>query len=757
MRNFDSDGPIETTRSVRPGGTAPHGVVDGRPSLATDSLHRESETTRGPRVSTLSNLLRAVAEKDPQLAADLTKEVHALSERRAFGLNFERHTPETVDLSGRAIRRGDKVRFLAPRGASPRSVDQRCWKVMSIERAAAGRIAHVARQDTAESEVEAATRAVEDLVVVAEFRDPIYPGLVSTAKVERGGNKPLHTVINAENFHALQALLYAHEGKVDAIYIDPPYNTGARDWKYNNDYVDGDDIYRHSKWLAFMERRLKLARRLLRPEASVLIVTIDEKEYLRLGLLLQQTFPGARIQMVSNTISPRGTNRDNEFSRVDEYIFFVFIGDATISVGTRSGHDEEVRWLYLRRTATNSTRARGRPNQFYPVYINPNGPAGPTIARIGEPIPAGVDRGSVPDMPGCVTLWPVNPNGVEMTWGMTPGTLQKSIDDSFVRVSEGSAANAPYVVAYLSTVAAKKVADGEYIETGRRPDGSRIVTIPGGRATKPTTAWRNTAHDAGAYGTGTIAALVPGRSFPFPKSLYAVEDTLRYFVEDNPNALVVDFFAGSGTTAHAVMRLNKQDGGRRRSISVTNNEVSADEQKDLRKKGLRPGDLEWEAFGICEHITKPRLLAAVTGRTPDGKPVQGGYKFTDEFPMANGFEENVEFFTMTYEAPRSVAHHKSFEAVAPLLWLKAGAEGRRIEQAAESFDVADVYGVLFDMDASHDFLEAVGASDAVRMAFIVTDDDRAYQMVCADLPAHVEPVRLYESYLTNFTINTGRD
>ncbi len=92
---------------------------------------------------------------------------------------------------------------------------------------------------------------------------------------------------------------FTHAGKVDCIYIDPPYNSGARDWKYNNDYVDDTDAYRHSKWLAFMERRLKLAKELLNPDDSVLIVTIDEKEYLRLGLLLEQTFPAARIQMVT--------------------------------------------------------------------------------------------------------------------------------------------------------------------------------------------------------------------------------------------------------------------------------------------------------------------------------------------------------------------------------------------------------------------------------------------------------------------------
>ena len=140
---------------------------------------------------------------------------------------------------------------------------------------------------------------MEDLVVVAEFRDPIYPGLVSTGKVERGGDKPFHTVINSENYHALQALLFTHRGKVDAIYIDPPYNTGAKDWKYNNDYVESDDHYRHSKWLAMMERRLLLAKELLNPDDSVLIVTIDEKEYLRLGLLLSRSSLKPSIQMVT--------------------------------------------------------------------------------------------------------------------------------------------------------------------------------------------------------------------------------------------------------------------------------------------------------------------------------------------------------------------------------------------------------------------------------------------------------------------------
>src|SRR5699024_7742797 len=128
-----------------------------------------------------------------------------------------------------------------------------------------------------------------ELVVVAEFRDPIYPGLVSTGKVERGGEKPFHTVINAENYHALQALLFTHRGQVDCIYIDPPYNTGAKDWIYNDRYVEGDDHYKHSKWLAFIERRLLLASKLLRP-TGVIIVAIGDEEHHRLRLLLDQVF-----------------------------------------------------------------------------------------------------------------------------------------------------------------------------------------------------------------------------------------------------------------------------------------------------------------------------------------------------------------------------------------------------------------------------------------------------------------------------------
>jgi adenine-specific DNA-methyltransferase len=272
----------------------------------------------------------------------------------------------------------------------------------------------------------------------------------------------------------------------------------------------------------------------------------------------------------------------------------------------------------------------------------------------------------------------------------------------------------------------------------------------------PRTLWNKRSHNASVYGSTLLRSIIPGRKFPFPKSLYAVEDTLRFFVSNKPNAVILDFFAGSGTTAHATMRLNKQDDGRRLSISVTNNEVASVEQEVLRKKGFRPGDAEWEQHGICDFITKPRVQAATTGKTPDGKPIKVDYKFTDEFPMSEGFKENAEFFTLTYETPVSVTHNRAFERIAPMLWLRAGSSGRRIEKLPEvGWAVADSYGLLVDVDTAAPFIRALNEAKNVHLAFIVTDDDRRFQALARRLPDGVEPVRLYESYLTNFSFANG--
>lgn len=699
----------------------------------------------------IHELIRQIASTHPELAKDVEREVDALSDRRAFGLNFERHTPEEVELPGRPVRRGDKVHTLPPRGETPKAENSRMWRVTTINDG----VATIERYP-ATTPPETAEVPIDDVVVVAEFRDPIYPGLVSTGKVERGGDKPFHSVINAENFHALQTLLFTHRGTVDAIYIDPPYNTGARDWKYNNDYVEGDDQYRHSKWLAFMERRLLLAKELLDPDDSVLIVTIDEKEYLRLGLLLEQTFPEASIQMISDVINPSGSSRRNMFSRSDEYLYFVFLGDSALSEtwddmlnAARAEGSVEVRWDSLMRRGENGRRTR-RPNLFYPLYFDSSDGS---FAGFGPSVPAG--SSTPPNREGQFAVLPVRDDGAEMTWGVSGDVFAQRLSSGYVRHYRNAAGR--MVVRVLQSGTIQEIESGLIERSGKDDLGFDRFIYRSEKAVRPMTTWHRGSHSASDYGTPILSALIPRRRFPFPKSLYAVEDALRFVVGQKPEATVIDFFSGSGTTAHAIMRLNKQDGGRRLSISVTNNEVSADEQGALRRDGLRAGDDPWEQWGICEYITKPRIQSAITGRTPDGVPIKGAYKFVDEFPMADGFEENVEFFTLTYEAPLRIQANRDFDRIAPLLWLRAGSRGRRIDTVPDAgWDVAEAYGILTDLDHATEFVDAVRAAEMVTHAFVITDDERLFQAVIRDLPEAVEPVRLYESYLTNFRIDAAR-
>lgn len=705
-------------------------------------------------MSRLTDLIAKAKAKDPQLGADLDREIKILSSRLPFGLNFERHSPEVVELPLRPIRKGDKVRVLPERGSTKKG-DQRLWQVKTIHKTK--KVADLELLGTVE--VETQTVALSDLVVIAEFRDTIWPGLVSTGKVQRGGDKPFHSVINGENYHVLKALTYTHRGKVDAIYIDPPYNTGAKDWKYNNDYVEEQDLYRHSKWLAFMERRLKIAKELLNPADSVLIVTIDEKEYLRLGLLLEQTFPEGSIQMISSVINPKGTARANEFSRIDEYIFFVTFGSSKLTRWSRDmltdrdySEDGDVRWRGLARTGRKGLRPHN-PGSWYPIYIKTDGSG---IHSVGDTVPLD-EEDPVTTPEGTIAVWPPSNDGQQYSWSVVPSTLRELISRGAVRLGRVDLAKKSVPVYYLSFNQLQLIEDGVIQVTGRNADGSLITAYTeGSRSTAPKTIWNMTSHDAGSHGTNIIRALLPGRRFPFPKSLYAVEDALRFFVANKPEAIILDFFSGSGTTAHAVMRLNKQDGGRRQCISVTNNEVAADEQKKLREQGLRPGDSGWEERGICDYITKPRVQAAITGKTPDDTQIKGEYKITDVFPMSEGFEENAEFFTLTYEAEKSVSHNLAYARIAPLLWLRAGARGNRIEQLpAEGWAVADAYGLLSAVDQATPFVEAISHASDVRVAFIVTDDDRHFQAVTRRLPKGVEPVRLYESYLTNFSFTSG--
>ena len=697
---------------------------------------------------------------DPALRADLRSQIDRLKQKRSFGLVFEQHIPERVRLPQHPIRIGSQVMSRDDNDSPTFEVILIDDGVVTLVRVRDADGAYVQRGEHGNGGQEHAS--LDSLVVISDFGEPVLPGLRLVGSVERGGDKPYHVVMNGENHHALEALRFTHAGKVDCIYIDPPYNSGARDWKYNNDYVDDTDAYRHSKWLAFMERRLKLAKELLNPDDSVLIVTIDEKEYLRLGMLLEQTFSAATTQMVDSMINPAVVARAGAFGRSDEYIFVVMLGSAGpqrvrlprewVSAKGRT-HTGNVRWDLLRRSGPNAARA-DRPGLFYPIYIDPSGPA---VAAVGEPLPKDSHEAEMRE--GLVAVLPIRKDKTEGNWQAQPSTLKTRVAEGRVRVT--GSVNRGFTISVLKAGEYDKIRRGEFEVIGTRADGSLVVadSEAEGVLAVPGTQWRIASHDATQYGSRLLASFIPNRRFPFPKSLYAVEDTIRFFVKAKPDAVVLDFFAGSGTTAHAVARLNRQDGGRRQSIMVTNNEVSVDEAKELRDRGLRPGDPEWEALGIFEHITRPRVTAAITGETPGGTPIAGDYKFTDEFPMADGFEENVAFLELRYLDADDIDLGHAFADIAPLLWLRAGGQGpiaRGVDDAGQPVPYVwtDRYGVLFDEDRWRSFVSA--RPETATTAFIVTYSPTVFAGIAAELPTSMDTIRLYDTYLSMFLPERGR-
>lgn len=324
-------------------------------------------------------------------------------------------------------------------------------------------------------------------------------------------------------------------------------------------------------------------------------------------------------------------------------------------------------------------------------------------------------------------------------------------------------------ISYLKAGEQKKVRDGTYRVTGKRPDGSvEVENTETQKRIIPTTAWRVGSHDASRHGSNLLKGLIPNRKFPFPKSLYAVEDCLRFFLCEKHDALVLDFFAGSGTTAHAVMRLNRQDGGQRRCICVTNNEVAADEQTALAAQGLKPGDDDWEKWGICHYITFPRLAAAITGKTPSGEPIKGDYKFNDEFPMAEGFPANLAYFKLDFLDKDRVTLKRAFREILPLLWLKAGAVGPRPQLARGEpepvvFAPADSnFVVLLEESRLAKLMKTLKGRTDLSHVFIVTDSDESFKAMVAEVREAVgqanpdlQVVQLYRDYLVNFMINQG--
>lgn len=699
-------------------------------------------------MSAINDLILQI--QDPALRDRIQKEVDKLSKQKKFGLVFEDHLPECTPLYDMPIKRGCNVALRSNKE------DKSIYVVKKID----GNKAICVKRDGDEEKREF---LISDIVMVAEFGESIYPYLKPIDNVCNAPDIDLwHTLIEADNYHALQLLEYLYAGKVDCIYIDPPYNTGARDWKYNNDYVDGADSYRHSKWLSFMQRRLRIAKKLLNPKESVLIVTIDEKEYLHLGCLLEELFPSSTIQMISCQINPAPVARKNQFGRTDEYLFYVFVGDAGPEPlclsnewlnGVKNTTKYKLHWNSLLRTGTNNTRTHS-PGCFYPIFVSEDGKQ---IIRAGEPLPQGVDRNSIITQSGEKAIWPIHTDGSEGCWQCSPQNLISLKEQGFVRL--GGFTPRGMAISYLKRGEQNKVKEGLFPIIGHRDDGSIIVDESGYKPKfVPGTQWTISAHDASRNGTNLIQKILGADRFDFPKSLYSVHDAINFVVANKPEALIIDFFAGSGTTLHAVNLLNAEDGGKRRCIMVTNNEVSVNESKILMSKGYKQGDPEWDELGIARYVTWPRTVCSIKGTDVNGEALKGNYIGNDQ-AFADGFKANASFWKLSFLDKTAISLGMCFSDMLPLLWLKTGAYG---ECPSVNNNITDMLilpqnkmAVLNNESAFSEFKACLEQYPEIQTVYLATDYEVNYRSMVKNLNV-TTTYQLYRDYLDHFRINNGR-
>lgn len=460
-------------------------------------------------------------------------------------------------------------------------------------------------------------------------------------------NAPWNFIIEGDNLQALYLLNKTHRGKIDCIYMDPPYNSGAHDWKYNNRYVGPEDEYRHSLWLSMIYRRLILAKQLLNPQKSILICTIDEKEYLHLGCLFEELFPDANIQMVSSVINVKGSSRKDSFARTAEYIFFVQLGDSRpepLPLGIewlgniQNTTRDSVRLADMMRHGPNGTRS-ARPNLFYPIFVSKDGKR---FLGAGDPLPINVSRDSVLIPDDAIAIWPIHSDGSEGSWGYSSESLLELQRKGYLHLGKLNK-DGRMGISFIQPGWQKRIEAGEVQITGHGEDGFIIYDDKDYKAKfVPGNSWAIPSHNATEYGQKLLQNIV-GTRFAFPKSLYAVHDTLNFFVSSNKDAIILDFFAGSGTTQHAVNLINAEDGGNRRCIMVTNNEISESEEKQFTEMGLKKGDIQWEDRGIAKYVTWPRTVCSINGTDINGALLKGNY-LNCGIPMSKGFNTNVKYF-----------------------------------------------------------------------------------------------------------------
>ncbi|HCB56139.1 TPA: hypothetical protein DEP26_04200 [Candidatus Uhrbacteria bacterium] len=530
---------------------------------------------------------------------------------------------------------------------------------------------------------------------------------ISDRLLETDSSLPTNFIIEGDNYHALSVLNYTHAGQVDVIYIDPPYNTGNNSWRYNNNYINTDDPYRHSKWISMMEQRLRLSKTLLKDD-GVIIVTIDDYELYNLGLLMDQIFgEERRMGVVAVEINPRGRTTNRHFATSHEYILFYGRSDKAeifdlelTDEQTANFRFEDAESLYrllpFRRSGGLSTPA-DRPNSEFFIGYNPRlkkivsiGGARTTEAKDAYKTNEVyfVTEGSIKKATyssytkqnqDVVEIYPVDSKGKRRVWRWSD---RKKI---LLHATQGD-----FVVKDVKDVYSIYLKDR--LKTGR----------------KPKTVWIDSKFDASTHGTNLLKRIFKGEKvFDYPKSLHAVIHTLLVSKARKKESLIVDFFAGSGTTGHAVMELNKADGGQRRFILCTNNEND-----------------------IAEEVTYPRIKNVVEG-----------------YGDSEGIPANLRYFKTTFVKKSDVSDDTRRELISrstEMLCVKESTFKKAFDN--KKFKIyhndSQATGVLFDLDALEEFKERlaqVGLRSNVYV-FSLTSDAFLEDFSDLDVAYKIQPI-----------------
>ena len=549
---------------------------------------------------------------------------------------------------------------------------------------------------------------VNTLTVVRLPGETLLPALQPLAEVSKGEpGDPVHTIINGENLHALQLLQSTHAGLVDLIYIDPPYNTGSKTWTYNDQFGSAKDAYRHATWLSFMERRLRLAKTLL-TRTGLIIVSIDDNEHHRLRMLLDEVF--GEKNFIAN-ITWQG-------------------GPSSLAKHTSGGVDYML--VY----------AAERP--ALPSFQERKPYAGDMVTGVASARAAGVSRQQVErelkqfisvhraDMqPGLRSYNTIDEQWrIYSTTNMDNAGYRPNLKYPITDPATGKVFASPHNGWKVSeAVTLELIADNRLTFTGISPRRKNLLTEYLDGLPAPTfTADRGSA-------TRHLQNILGDKRFPFPKDHNVL---MRWFRMVAPHdAVILDFFGGSGSTAEAVIRLNAEDGGTRQTILVTNNELSAADDKRLRAAGHRPGDTGYEAHGVFHRVTRPRLTTVVTGVRHDGST------------YSDGVAANVTFFELDYQ--------DSPTDLDGLLWLTNGGTGPLLPPRDTSgYTVSEdrLIAVLYDPTAATALLAELDQRNGTHV-FVLADNEADGETAASFFEDNYIVERIYGHRLHALRLNAG--